>query len=318
MQYPRTARQSVEHRRKQRPRRLSWLAIYLVCLNLICGGLVVSLWLPERAATAQSSTLPTAQVLVGQLGVPVSVAAGIAQPAEAIVAAPTPDGPLQAGPVPILMYHYIRTVDAGADPIGYNLSVAPELFDAQMAWLRDNGYATVSMATAQRCIAGEPVCPPNAIALTFDDGYLDAYTDALPTLQRYGFIGTFYLVNNFMGQPGYMSWEQAGEMNKAGMEIGAHTLDHLDLTVIDQGEARRQIEQSKIDIEARLGVIVSSFCYPSGRYTGETVALVRELGFANATTTRWDDDYSDPFAYPRRRIEGGKDVDVFAAVVWGY
>lgn len=316
MEYPRTARQSVEQRRKRRPRRLSWLALYLLGLDIICIGMAASLWLPERSATAQEGALPTAPALVGQLGVSQLAPDQTMQPVQAVVV-PTPIGPLQAGLVPILMYHYIRTVDAAADPLGYNLSVTPEVFDAQMAWLRDNGYATVSMATAQRCIAGEPVCPPNAIVLTFDDGYLDAYTEALPTLQRYGFTGTFYIVNNFVGQPGYISWEQAGALSEAGMEIGAHTLDHLDLTVIDPGEARRQIEQSKLDIEARLGVNVSSFCYPSGRYSGETAAMVRDAGFANATTTRWDDDYSDPFAYPRRRIEGGKGVDVFAAVVRG-
>jgi peptidoglycan/xylan/chitin deacetylase (PgdA/CDA1 family) len=215
------------------------------------------------------------------------------------------------------MYHYIRDVDPAIDPMGYSLSVSPALFNQQMAWLRDNGYATVRMDVALRCVRGEPVCPPKAIVLTFDDGYLDAYTNAFPILQSYGFVGTFYVVNNLIGQGAYMTWDQVRAMRDAGMEIGAHTLDHLDLTTLDLGELRRQIEQSKLGIEMELGVPVTSFCYPAGRYNGDVAGQVTASGYTNATTTRWDNDYSDPFGLPRRRVEGGRGLDVFAAVVQG-
>lgn len=309
-------------RRRTRPqRRLSGLAIYLLILNIICIGMVISLHVPlGRQRLAVAAVLPTAQVDPLQpLAVPVLVASGASEtPAVMTVApAPTQAGPLQAGNVPILMYHYVRVVDAGADPMGYNLSIAPTLFDQQMQWLRDNGYATVTMATAQRCIAGEAACPPNALALTFDDGYIDAYTDVLPVLQRYGFTATFYIVNNFVGQPPYLNWEQVAALHTAGMEIGAHTLDHLDLTQIAPADAQTQIRQSKLDIEAKIGVAVNSFCYPAGRYNGDVAVWVRAAGYTNATTTRWDDDYSDIFGLPRRRIEGGKGLDVFAAAVQG-
>ena len=309
-------------RRRTRPqRRLSGLAIYLLILNIICVGMVVSMRLPVGSRRlAVAAALPTAQVdpLLPQ-AVPALVASGATDTLLVVAAAPapTPSGPLQAGKVPILMYHYVRVVDAGADPMGYNLSIAPALFDQQMQWLHDHGYATVTMATAQRCIAGEAACPPNAIALTFDDGYIDAYTDVLPVLQRYGLTATFYIVDNFVGQPPYLNWEQVGALHTAGMEIGAHTLDHLDLTQIPPADAQMQITQSKLDIEAKVGVLVNSFCYPAGRYNGDVAAWVRAAGYTSATTTRWDDDYSDMFGLPRRRIEGGKGLDVFAAAVQG-
>src|SRR5262245_34285905 len=71
-------------------------------------------------------------------------------------------------PPPILMYHYIRDVDQGSDPLGYELSLAPALFEAQMAWLHEQGYRTVRMDAVARCIANG-ACPAKAVALTFDD-----------------------------------------------------------------------------------------------------------------------------------------------------
>ena len=230
---------------------------------------------------------------------------------------PAPDAPA-GGPPPILMYHYIRSVDASVDPLGYELSVTPEMFDAHMAWLHEQGYVTMRMDAAARCIRGEGFCPAKAVALTFDDGYEDAFTSALPTLQRYGFTATFYIISGFVGQPGYMTWEQIGALRDAGMEIGAHTIDHYDLTTLDPAEADRQIVQSKVDIEQRLGIGVQSFCYPTGLYNWSIEEQARAANYLSATTTRWDGDYSDMMALPRRRISGGVGVDGFAATVLGY
>jgi peptidoglycan/xylan/chitin deacetylase (PgdA/CDA1 family) len=232
---------------------------------------------------------------------------------------PAPAAPEVAGGAPpILMYHYIRSVDQGSDPLGWELSVTPEQFEAQMAWLHEQGYRTMRMDAVARCLRGEAPCPANAVALTFDDGYADAFTTALPVLQRYGFTATFYIITGPVGQPGYMSWEQLAALRDAGMEIGAHTIDHFDLTTLDEGESTRQIVQSKADLEQRLGIAVASFCYPTGLYNWAIEEQARSAGYLSATTTRWDSDYSDLMALPRRRISGGTAVDGFAAIVQGY
>jgi peptidoglycan/xylan/chitin deacetylase (PgdA/CDA1 family) len=230
---------------------------------------------------------------------------------------PTPDAPA-GGPPPILMYHYIRSVDAGNDQLGYDLSMAPDLFDAQMAWLHEQGYTTMRMDAAARCIRGEQPCPAKAVALTFDDGYADAFTDALPVLQRYGFTATFYIISGFVGHPGYMSWEQIGALRDAGMEIGAHTVNHPDLIYEEPAVSEYEIVQSKTDLEQHLGISVASFCYPTGLYNWTVEEQTRAAGYLSATTTRWDSDYSDILALPRRRISGGTGVDGFAAIVQGY
>jgi peptidoglycan/xylan/chitin deacetylase (PgdA/CDA1 family) len=226
-----------------------------------------------------------------------------------------PDG--QATLPPILMYHYIRDVDPAADPMGYNLSIAPADFEQQLAWLQQQGYVGVPMATVEGCMRGRGECPARAVGLTFDDGYEDAYSIALPIMQRYGMRGTFYVVNSFVGQPGYMSWEQLAAMRDAGMEIGAHSMSHLNLTTLDAGTASYEIGQSKAEIEQRLGVGVASFCYPAGFYDPQIEGLVQAAGYTNATTTRWDFDYGDLLALPRRRIAGGTALDSFAAIVGG-
>jgi len=236
------------------------------------------------------------------------------------VAAAPPEPPAGGGGptlVPILMYHYIRLVDAGLDPMGYNLSITPDDFAQQMAWLQSQGYTSVSMATAQGCMSGAIACPPRPIALTFDDGYEDAYSTALPIMQRYGMRGTFYIVNNFVGQPGYMTWEQLAAMRDAGMELGAHTVSHLNLTTLDQATAAFEIGQSKAELDSRLGISVTSFCYPAGFYDANIEAQVQAAGFTNATTTRWDGDYSDVLALPRRRVAGGTGIDSFVGLVAG-
>jgi peptidoglycan/xylan/chitin deacetylase (PgdA/CDA1 family) len=220
-------------------------------------------------------------------------------------------------PPPILMYHYIRSVDQGSDPLGYDLSVTPEDFNSQMTWLREQGYIGVRMDGITRCLRGEAPCPAKAIALTFDDGYADAYTDALPVLKRHGLIATFYIVANFIGQPGYMTWEQVAELRDAGMEIGAHTVSHPDLTTLDWETASFEITQSKTELEQHLNINVTSFCYPTGLYNAGIEEQVRAAGYLNATTTRWDNDTSDIMALPRRRISGGTAVDAFAWIVQG-
>jgi peptidoglycan/xylan/chitin deacetylase (PgdA/CDA1 family) len=258
--------------------------------------------------TLTSTPIPLAPV-EGGAGVPVATLF----PAVPVDAPADPQIP--GAPPVILMYHYIRSIDQGSDPLGYELSVTPDDFNNQMAWLHEQGYIGVRMDGITRCLRGEAPCPAKAISLTFDDGYADAYTDVLPVLKRYGLVATFYIVANFVGQPGYMTWEQVAALRDAGMEIGAHTVSHLDLTSLDWETANVEIAQSKAEIEQHLNMNVTSFCYPTGLYNAGIEEQVRASGFLNATTTRWDNDTSDIMALPRRRISGGTALDSFAWVV---
>jgi peptidoglycan/xylan/chitin deacetylase (PgdA/CDA1 family) len=216
------------------------------------------------------------------------------------------------------MYHYVRYVDPGADPLGFNLSVTPEQLRAQLGWLRTAGYEAVRMDAVAACVRGLGPCPARAVALTFDDGYMDAYTAALPILQEHGYTATFYIVSGFVGQPGYMGWEEVRALRDAGMEIGAHSVTHPDLTTLGLEDLRAQVAQSGATIAAALGGPVVSFCYPGGRFNDTVAAVAGESGFTSATTTLPDGPQDNPLALPRLRISGDLAQDGFQWMVQAY
>lgn len=215
------------------------------------------------------------------------------------------------GYVPILMYHYVRVVDEAADPLGFRLSVTPERFAEQMAWLHDNDYTPMRMDALSACLRGQETCPTKPVALTFDDGYEDSASAALPILKRYGFVATFFIAVNLIDKPGYMSWEQLALLRDSGMEIGSHTLNHADLTGLTTDEAYHEIVRSREMLEQRLGAPVLSFSYPAGSYTLGLASLVRAAGYTSAVITFPGHDLEHLYELPRRRILGGETIEGF-------
>lgn len=255
--------------------------------------------------TAEPTTPPTATATAG----PSPTATALPLPAGELAM----NAPSDPGYLPILMYHYVRTVDPAQDELGYNLSIEPELFAAHVEWLADNGYTTLRMDTLTECVRGLRECPPQSVALTFDDGYEDAYTQAFPVLQAHGFVGTFYVITDRIGQPGYLSWEQIKAMHAAGMEIGSHTVSHPDLSVNDLATVSEQLVTSREVLEAELNAPVLSFCYPFGKYDPATMpALVRDAGYTSAVTTYPGVDLNQLYELPRQRIMGGDGTDALA------
>jgi peptidoglycan/xylan/chitin deacetylase (PgdA/CDA1 family) len=233
--------------------------------------------------------------------------------------APTPAAPERPqrvlmrdpGYVPILMYHYIREVDEGDDPIGYRLSVRPDRFEEQLRWLRDEGYTALRMSDLFACLRGDTPCPERPVALTFDDGYEDQAINALPLLERYQMPATFYIVSGFVGKPGYMNWQQLEALRDAGMEIGGHTISHADLAGLSLADAKVEISQSRQLLRRRLGIAVESFAYPAGSYTLPVTDLVQDAGFSHAVTTEQSGTLRRVFRLPRRRVLGGESIEGF-------
>lgn len=204
--------------------------------------------------------------------------------------------------VPILMYHYIRDA-SGESEMGRNLSVAPENFDLQMKGLRDDGYETVKindLADPDRKALSKVIAEKKKpIVLTFDDGYLDAYTEAFPVLKKYNFLGTFFIIRGYVGRPEYMNQTQIDELAKAGMEIGSHSLSHPNLASLDETSAKEQIFDSKGE--------ATTFCYPAGKFSDTVVNLVKEAGYVAAVTTQFGiaNQDSNLLELPRVRVEDG-------------
>lgn len=219
--------------------------------------------------------------------------------------------------VPILMYHYIRNNPDPRDRMGFSLSVTPPDFAAQMDWLAGNGYHPITIRDLHAYLTGAAGLPSRPVVLTFDDGYEDFYTTALPVLIKHDFKAVAYVVSGFIGRPGYMNAAQVRQADRADIEIGSHTVDHADLTRQSLDGLRYQVWSSKTALEQLLGHEVLSFCYPSGRFSPNVVAVVQEAGYWDATTTRYGfvRGLDGRFLWGRLRISGGESLADFAADV---
>jgi peptidoglycan/xylan/chitin deacetylase (PgdA/CDA1 family) len=206
--------------------------------------------------------------------------------------------------------------------------------------------------------------PPNALVITFDDGYADNAEVALPILQRHGLPATFFVSTGFLD--GGRMWndsiieclracklaeidlsdfglqrhalsgaaerrtcieallskikyldpasreaavervqraagvtalptdlmmrsEQVRELHLAGMEIGAHTVNHPILTSLQAAEAEREIDGGRQRLQQIIDAPVMVLAYPNGKpgrdYDSSHVAMVRRLGFLAAVST---------------------------------
>lgn len=221
--------------------------------------------------------------------------------------------------VPILMYHYISEPPADADVYRVDLSVTPEMFRQQMAYLSDNGYTPIDLYDLSAAIVSHKELPEKPIILTFDDGYLDNYEVAYPILQEYGFTGTFFVVSEFIDQQreGYMTWPMVEEMAAAGMRIESHSRTHPDLRGMDRDRLIWEILGSQETLAAHIGYTPRYFCYPGGSYDEATIQMLSELDFWGAVTTAngvWQ-GFNDRFEWRRVRIRNSTSLEEFARLV---
>jgi peptidoglycan/xylan/chitin deacetylase (PgdA/CDA1 family) len=221
--------------------------------------------------------------------------------------------------VPILMYHHIDVAGPAADAIRQDLSVPPTSFAAQMGYLARNGYHPVSVPDLVEYLATGKPLPQRPVVLTFDDGYLDNYTNAFPVLKNTGFTGTFFIITDFAGQGEYMSWDQAAEMAASGMDLESHTLDHPDLSVLSANSLSRQLSESRAILEKKLGKPVRYLSYPAGRYDAAVVRAAEKAGYLGAVTTVYGESHAwgGQFELTRIRVRGTDTLADFAQKVNG-
>ncbi len=184
-----------------------------------------------------------------------------------------------------------------------------------MAWLAENGYTTITLQELLYHLTLGWRLPEKPIILTFDDGYADAYYNAFPILQKYGFGGTFFIITDYIiyGNPNHATWEQIIEMHNAGMDIQSHSRSHPDLRGQPETELLWQILGSREAIEARMDKQVRFFCYPSGRYDANTIRVLQQYGYWAAVTTEYGATHSteDPFTLKRIRIRWTDSLEAF-------
>ncbi len=214
------------------------------------------------------------------------------------------DTSAQQQPIPIISYHQIDP----RPPKGTmwrELVTPPDRFRQEMRALARRGWRCLSMRELQPYLRGER--RGKVVGLTFDDGFLNNM-QALPILQEFGFTATLFAIPGLLG--GINEWDRpAGIQLKplmqvehlqawlaAGMEIGSHTYNHVDLTECDAQQAHHEIDGSRRALESLLGCAIESFCFPYGRLRDEHIDMVRAAHYTSACTCEM------------RRVQPGTDM----------
>jgi len=194
---------------------------------------------------------------------------------------------------PVLLYHHVGPFRSGTYR---TLTVSPRQFERQIRWLARHGYAGIRPSQWQRWLKAGAGLPAKPVMITFDDAYADIAEFALPVLERHGFGGCVFVVSASVG--GTNRWDEAEGIGNlrllnadqirywadSGIEFGAHSRTHADLTRLSPQELTDEVVGSKSDLQDILGSPVASFAYPNGAHNDAVREIVRaNFGLAFST-----------------------------------
>lgn len=219
--------------------------------------------------------------------------------------------------VPVLMYH---SIDGRHKET--KLSVSPESFERQMAFLRTHRYNVVGLDTVARYLQKKEPIPPKTVAITFDDGFYNNYQYAYPILKKYGIPATVFMITDNIGKPGWLGMAELKEMADSGLiTVGSHTVSHPWLPSLGTKALTRELVQSKETLERALGKEVDDLCYPMGAHDDRVERLSAQSGYhcAVATNPGKRAPSDDIFAIKRIKISRTSDnLFVFWLETSGY
>lgn len=221
--------------------------------------------------------------------------------------------------IPVLMYH---SIDYTSDKKN-KMTIAPDMFERQMKFLRDYKYNVVPLEKAVAYIKSDKMPPSNTVAITIDDGYENNYTHAYPILKKYRIPVTIFIITDHVGRPGFMTWPQIKEMADSGIvDIESHTRSHSFLQYDISDEALKdELYGSKEILEKRLDKVIRYLCYPMGGYNGRVKEAVKSAGYEAAFATKPKSFFRKPDPYEIRRVRispSANNLFVFYLKLTGY
>lgn len=229
----------------------------------------------------------------------------------------------------VLVYHRVNNQLQDAVTVGV------EQFDEQMRYLK-NEYPVVRIEDIVHGRVPKDSARPS-IAVTFDDGYLDNYENAVPILERYGVPAAFFVSTAMIGsRRGFahdlrrlgftlpnMTWDQLRYMRNAGFTIGSHTVTHVNCARTEPAVLRQELQDALETIRRELCTQEVFFAYPYGDrddITPEAMQLVRDVGYAGCLSAYggYNRGTVDPFDVLRVGVDNKFDRLAFQARVEGY
>ncbi len=213
----------------------------------------------------------------------------------------------------VLAYHKIDR--PSPDALVRGGFTPPRRFARQMRYLLKRGFVFYTASELIEHFRAHGEFPPNGVALTFDDGWRDNYTNAFPVLRELGIKATIFLVPSCIGQVSdkvapagekpraHLTENEILEMSKHGVEFGSHTVNHLHLDKISAEEIKYEVEESKRQIENLVQTPCKTFAYPAGFFNEIAVKAVEDAGYiAGFTTVYGSNETLDLYALNRVEI----------------
>ena len=213
----------------------------------------------------------------------------------------------------ILMLH--RVVEQRSEGENRELEITPEFLRRTIETYRQQGHQFVSIDEACDIISKGRTKRP-FVCLTFDDGYQDNYDIAYPILKQMDVPFAIYITTGFIDNRLPMWWYKGDNLG-IGTDslkvldadplctIGAHTISHPKLDTLSPEEQRKEIMQSKQELESLLGHPVHHFSYPHGAYNADTLTIVKQQSFRTALCA-WGGTVRrgiDPLTLPRIELK---------------
>lgn len=174
------------------------------------------------------------------------------------------------------------------------LTIDIKKFDKMMKIVSKN-YRVISLQSLIAKLNQDETLESNTVVITFDDGYQDNYKYAAPILRKYNLPATFFITTGYIGTDRIFDWDKESEfihpnmtwdevcsLSNMGFDIGAHTVNHVNLGSVSLDIAKNEILQSKLDIEEKLQKEIKLFAYPFGRkdcVNDEVIKIIKEVGF---------------------------------------
>jgi peptidoglycan/xylan/chitin deacetylase (PgdA/CDA1 family) len=215
------------------------------------------------------------------------------------------DGCMSGSRMVFLMYHELLLTGRQpcySDP-GYVRYILPvEIFRSHMNWMKSSGIRGLNVSAALRYPAEPSVC------ITFDDGCETDLIAAAPVLREFGFNATFYLTAGFLGTPGYLTANQAHELDEQGFEIGCHSMTHPYLSDLTETELKLEIVDAKFQIEQIVGHPIEHFSCPGGRFDQRTLEMARRAGFRTVANSQFHVNSAQTGLYDLGRVAMFRDM----------
>ncbi|SRR6266567_4450645 len=191
------------------------------------------------------------------------------------------------GGTPVLVYHGLALpAQAESRPVKNRFWVSRAQFQDQLQQIRREALR-VKLLSELWQDHGAVEVKGSSVVLTFDDGRTSDYEVAYPILASAHMRAEFFVNTSTVGKPGFLTWPQISEMQRAGMSFQSHAHEHVDLSRLPTPDLQQQLQKSKQLLEDRVNCSVDFLAAPYGLVNSEVIAQARAAGYRAVCTSRF-------------------------------